>query len=120
MAETLPGTHRVASTDKGYDARDFVAELRNMEITPHIAQNDSNRRSALDERTTRQAKYQVSAKKRKRIEEVFGWMESIGLLRKLHHRGLEEVAWMFTFTAATYNLGHIRNLTRSAPQPQCV
>lgn len=56
MAETLPGTHRVAGTDKGYDARDFVAELRNMEITPHIAQNDSNRRSALDERTTRQAK----------------------------------------------------------------
>jgi IS5 family transposase len=120
MAEGLPGIHRVTlGADKGYDAHDFIAELRHMEITPHIAQNDTNRRSAVDERTTRHAGYQVSQKKRKRIEEVFGWMKSIGLLRKLRHRGLERVSWMFTFAAAAYNLVRIRNLIRSGPQPQC-
>ena len=120
MAETLRGTHRVTlGGDKGYDARDFIAELRHMEITPHIAQNDTNRRSAVDERTTRHTGYQVSQKKRKRIEEVFGWMKCIGLLRKLRHRGLERVGWMFTFAAAAYNLVRIRNLTRGGPPPQC-
>jgi transposase len=120
MAESVPGVHRVTlGADKGYDARDFTAELRHMEITPHIAQNDTNRRSAVDERTTRHAGYQLSQKKRKRVEEVFGWMKSIGLLRKVRHRGLERVGWMFTFTAAAYNLMRIRNLTRGGPQPQC-
>jgi hypothetical protein len=89
-----------------------------MGITPHIAQNDTNRRSAVDERTTRHAGYQVSQKKRKRIEEVFGWMKSIGLLRKLRHRGLERVGWMFNFVATAYNLVRMRNLIRSVPQPQ--
>ena len=120
MAESVPGTHRVTlGADKGYDARDFTDELRHMEITPHIAQNDTNRRSAVDERTTRHAGYQLSQKKRKRVEEVFGWMKSIGLLKKVRHRGLERVSWMFTFTAAAYNLMRIRNLTRGGPQPQC-
>jgi len=90
-----------------------------MEVTPHISQNDRNRRSAVDERTTRHTGYQLSQKKRKRIEEVFGWMKNIGLLRKLRHRGLEQVGWMFTFTAAAYNLVRIRNLIRSVPQRQC-
>ncbi len=120
MAETLRGTHRATlGADKGYDAHDFIAELRHMRITPHIAQNDTNRRSAVDERTTRHAGYQVSQKKRKRIEEVFGWMKSIGLLRKVRHRGLERVGWMFTFAATAYNLVRIRNLMRSAAQPKC-
>jgi transposase len=120
MAESLAGTRRVTlGGDKGYDVHDFVAELRHMEITPHVAQNDINRHSAVDERTTRHAGYQLSQKARKRIEEVFGWMKSIGLLRKLRHRGLERVGWMFTFTAAAYNLVRIRNLMRGAPQPQC-
>jgi transposase len=120
MAESLPGTHRVTlGADKGYDTGDFVNELRNMEITPHIAQNDTHRRSAVDKRTVRHSGYQVSQKKRKRVEEVFGWMKSIGLLRKLRHRGLDRVAWMFTFTAAAYNLVRIRNLMRGTPQPQC-
>jgi len=70
------------------------------------------------DRTTRHAGYEVSQKKRKRIEEVFGWMKSIGLLRKLRHRGLERVGWMFTFAAAAYNLVRIRNIIRSDPQPQ--
>jgi transposase len=121
MAETLTGTHRVTmGADKGYDAHEFIAELRHMEITPHVAQNDANRRSAVDERTTHHAGYQISQKRRKRIEEVFGWMKSIGLLRKLRHRGLERVGWMFTFTAAAYNLVRLRNLMRSSPQFQCV
>jgi IS5 family transposase len=120
MAESVPGTQRVTlGADKGYDARNFTVELRHMEITPHIAQNDTNRRSAVDERTTRHAGYQRSQKKRKRIKEVFGWTKSIGLLRKVRHRGLERVGWMFTFTAAAYNLMRIRNLTRGGPQPQC-
>ncbi len=120
MAESLPGTHRVTlGADKGYDARDFINELRHMAITPHVAQNDTNRRSTVDERTTRHVGYQLSQKKRKRIEEVFGWMKSIGLLRKLRHRGLERVGWMFTFAAAAYNLVRIRNLMRGAPQPKC-
>ncbi len=120
MAEALPGTNRVTlGTDKGYDAHDFIAELRHMQITPHVAQNDTNRRSAVDERTTRHGGYQLSQRKRKRIEEVFGWMKSVGLLRKLRHRGLERVKWTFTFTAAAYNLVRIRNLMRGAPQPQC-
>jgi IS5 family transposase len=121
MAETLRGTHRVTlGADKGYDAHDFITELRHMQITPHIAQNDTNRCSAVDERTTRHGGYQVSQKKRKRIEEVFGWMKSVGLLRKMRHRGLERVGWMFTFAAAAYNLVRIRNLIRSNPQPQYV
>jgi IS5 family transposase len=116
----LDETHRVTlGADKGYDAREFIAELRHMEITPHVAQNDTSRRSAIDERTARHTGYRLSQKKRKRIEEVFGWMKSIGLLRKLRHRGLERVGWMFTFTAAAYNLVRIRNLMRSAPRAQC-
>jgi transposase len=79
MAEGLPGTHRVTlGADKGYDAHEFTAELRRMDVTPHIAQNDTNRRSAIDERTTRHWGYQVSQKKRKRIEGTFGWMKCIG------------------------------------------
>ncbi|MGA8213293.1 MAG: IS5 family transposase [Candidatus Sulfotelmatobacter sp.] len=120
MAEALPGTNRVTlGADKGYDAHGFIAELRHMQITPHVAQNDTNRQSGVDERTTRHAGYQVSQKKRKRIEEVFGWMKNIGLLRELRHRGLERVEWMFTFTAAVYNLVRIRNLMRGTLQPQC-
>ena len=119
MAEALPGTYRVTlGADKGYDVGDLVTELRHMQITPDVAQNDTNRRSAVDERTTCHAGFQLSQKARKRIEEVFGWMKSIGLLRKLRHRGLERVGWTFTFTAAAYNLVRIRNLMHGAPQPQ--
>jgi hypothetical protein len=97
MAEALPCTHRTTlGSDKGYDAHDFVAVPRHMRITPHIAQNDTNRRSVVDERTTHHAGYEVSQKERTRIEEVVGWMKSIGLLRKLRHRGLECIGWMCT------------------------
>ncbi len=73
----------------------------------------------MDERTTHHSGYQLSQKKRKRIGEVFGWIKTIGLLRKVGHHGLERIGWMFTFTAAAYSLVPIRNLMRGAPQPQC-
>ena len=120
MAEDIPGDHRVTlGADKGYDVGDFVAELRQMNITPHVAQNDTNRRSAIDQRTTRHEGYRVSQRQRKRIEEVFGWMKTVGLMRKLRHRGQERVGWMFTFTAAAYNLVRMRNLIGGTRQPQC-
>lgn len=111
MVERLSGDHRVTlGADRGYDTRDFVGELRGMHITPHVAQNTSGRTSTIDGRTTRHAGYAVSQRKRKRIEEVFGWMKTVAGMRKLRHRGLEKVAWMFTFAAAAYNLVRMRTL----------
>jgi transposase len=89
--------------DKGFDAADFVMELREINVTPHIAQNTS-RRSAIDGRTTHHSGYTVSQRIRKRIEEGFGWMKTIGGLRKTKYRGIEKVGWAFTFAAAAYNL----------------
>jgi len=108
MAEAIPGDHPVTlGADKNYDTKDFVAEARNVGATPHVSQKQ---RSAIDGRTTRHAGYQISQRKRKRIEEIFGWMKTVGGMRKLRHRGLELVNWMFTFAAAAYNLVRIRNL----------
>jgi hypothetical protein len=82
-----------------------------MNVTPHVAQNDGRRGgSAIDARTTRHTGYEISQKKRKRIEECFGWLKDIALLRKLKHRGLFGVTWIFTFAAATYNLVRMRKL----------
>src|SRR5437773_8017192 len=103
------------SPDKGYDQREFVEELRCMGVTPHVAQNQGRRRSRLDQRTTRHPGYEISQRKRKRIEEVFGWMKTVGMLRQLRHRGLERVGWVFTLAAATYNLVRMRTL-----MPKCV
>jgi len=89
--------------DKGFDAADFVMELREINVTPHLAQNTS-RRSAIDGRTTRHPGYAVSQRIRKRIEEGFGWMKTIGGFRKTKYRGIEKVGWAFTFAAAAYNL----------------
>ena len=111
MIEAIPGDHQVTvGADKGYDTKDFVAEARNMNATPHVAQNNKGRRSAIDARTTRHAGYAISQQKRKRVEEIFGWMKTVGGMRKLRHRGLQLVGWMFTLTAAAYNLVRIRNL----------
>lgn len=88
-----------------------------MNVTPHVAQNDKRSGgSAIDARTTRHAGYAVSQRRRKRIEEVFGWMKTIGVLRKTRHRGLERVQWLFTFTAAAYNLVRMRNLLPASVQ----
>ena len=111
MMENIPGNRPVTvAADKGYDTRDFVAEARNLKATPHVAQNNKRRKSAIDARTTRHAGYLISQRKRKRVEEIFGWMKTIGGMRKLRHRGLHLVGWMFTFAAAAYNLVRIRNL----------
>jgi IS5 family transposase len=96
--------------DKNYDTRDCVQQLRQQRVTPHVAQNNTNRSSALDGRTTRHAGYAVSQRKRKRVEEIFGWMKTIGLMRKVRHRGRELVEWMFTYTAAAYNLMRMSKL----------
>ena len=112
MIEAIPGNYRVTvAADKGYDTKEFVAEMRQMHVTPHVAQNNKGRRSAIDGRTTRHAGYAVSQKKRKRVEEIFGWMKTVGGMRKLRHRGLHLVGWMFTMAAAAFNLIRIRNLS---------
>jgi transposase len=114
MLEAIPGDHAVTvGADKGYDTKDFVQEARNVNATPHVAQK---KHSAIDGRTTRHAGYAVSQQKRKRVEEIFGWMKTVGGMRKLRHRGLQLVAWMFTFTAAAYNLVRIRNLSTAVAE----
>jgi IS5 family transposase len=112
MLEQVPGDGRITvAGDKGFDTADFVAECRHMNVTPHVAQNTARPGgSAIDSRTTRHTSYAISQKKRKRIEECFGWLKDIALLRKLKHRGLFKVGWIFTFAAAAYNLVRLRNL----------
>ena len=112
MLEQLPGDQRLTvGGDKGFDTAEFVAECRHMNVTPHVAQNEKRPGgSAIDERTSRHGGYAISQKKRKRIEECFGWMKDIALLRKLKHRGLNKVGWIFSFAAAAYNLVRLRKL----------
>jgi transposase len=111
MMESVPGDQPVTvGADKAYDTKDFVAEARNMNVTPHVSQNNKGRQSAIDGRTTRHPGYIISQRKRKRVEEIFGWMKTVGGMRKLRHRGLELVGWMFTLAAAAYNMVRIRNL----------
>lgn len=116
MVENVPGKHRITlGADKGYDSTDFVERMRFLNATAHVAQN--GRGSAIDGRTTRHGGYNVSLKIRKRVEEVFGWMKTIGCLGKLHHRGQERIQGIFTLAAAAYNLIRIRNLlTQGCPQ----
>ena len=112
MAERIEGEkHVTVGADKGYDTRGFVREMRERNVTPQVSQN-TNRKggSAIDGRTTRHAGYKVSQRKRKRIEEVFGWLKTVGMLRKTRHRGIFKVGWVFTFAAAAYNLVRMRNL----------
>jgi transposase len=86
------------------DTAEFVAGCRERRCVPHVAQNNTNRRSAIDGRTTRHRGYAVSQQKRKRIEEPFGWMKTIGIMRKTRHRGRALVEWFFVLTATAYNL----------------
>lgn len=118
MAERIEGNDRVTlAGDKGYDTKDFVQEMRHLNVTPHVAQNERRPGgSAIDERTTRHAGYKISQQKRKRIEEVFGWLKTVGALRKTRHRGVFKVGWVFTFAAAAYNLVRMRNLLSPAVQ----
>jgi hypothetical protein len=112
MLEQVAGDGRITvGGDKGFDTAEFVAECRQMNVTPHVAQNTARPGgSAIDARTTRHASYTISQKKRKRIEECFGWLKDIALLRKLKHRGMLKVGWIFTLAAAVYNLVRMRSL----------
>jgi transposase len=114
MLGELPLTTRrvTVSGDKNYDTREWVAATRAMHVTPHVAQftATAHRHSAIDQRTTRHAGYRVSQRKRKLIEQAFGWMKTVGLLRRLRHRGGHLVDWIFSFTAAAYNMVRWRNL----------
>jgi IS5 family transposase len=115
MARRIPMRRRVTlGADRGYDAASFVAQLRALPVTPHVAQNQTRRRSAIDGRTTRHAGYAWSQRVRKRVEEVFGWMKTIGLMRKTRHRGAARVGWSFVFAAAAYNLVRMRTLLAAA------
>jgi Transposase DDE domain len=96
--------------DKNYDTNDFVMELRERAVTPHVAQNDTNRRSAIDRRTTRHPGYAVSMRIRKRIEEAFGWAKTVAGLRKMRHRGLPKIDWQFTLAMTAYNLVRLPKL----------
>jgi transposase len=115
MAATRPGNHRITlGADKAYDTAEFVANLRQCNVTPHVAQSTSNRRSAIDGRTTRHPGYAISSRCRKRIEEIFGWTKATAGLRKTRHRGLTRVGWIFTLTAAAYNLVRLPKLLGAA------
>ena len=109
MAEALPAGHKTLGADKDYDTHDFVMEVCEFGITPHVAQNayateTARRRSAIDGRTTRHEGYALSQKKRKHIEEIFGWLKTIGGLRQTRFRGLDRMRMAFTFALAAYNL----------------
>jgi transposase len=96
--------------DKGYDTQDFVNELRTLKVTPHVAQNTGNRRSAIDGRTTRHGGYAASQRIRKRIEEAFGWIKTVAGQEKTKFRGAARVGFAFTFAAAAYNLVRLPKL----------
>ena len=113
MVADLPDTRRgTVAGDKNYDTKGFVQLLREMGVTPHVAQypETAHRGSAIDARTTRHPGDAISQQKRKLVEQCFGWMKTVGLLRKLRHRGGARVNWTFIFTAAAFNLVRMRTL----------
>jgi transposase len=112
MVERIPGWRRVTlGADKGYDHKELIQALREHHVTPHFARKQT---SVIDQRTIRHPGYAISQRKRKRVEEIFGWLKTVGGLRKTRHRGLVRVDWMFSFALAAYNLIRMRNLL-SAP-----
>ena len=109
MIEDVPGTKQITlGADRGYDVASFVKGLRQLRTTPHVAQKTKG--TAIDRRTTRHAGYRTSLKIRKRVEEIFGWMKTTGVLRKTRHRGLERVECDFTLAVTAYNLVRMRTL----------
>jgi transposase len=110
--EWATSRRRTVGADKAFDTTEFVDALRDLNVTPHVAQKTLG--SAIDERTTRHLGYEISQRVRKRVEEIFGWLKTVGLMRKLRHRGTDRVDWMFIFTCAVYNLIRIRNLATAA------
>jgi len=115
MLGDIAGDKRVTvGTDKAYDTRDFVKQTRAMNVTPHVTQNTKGRSSAIDGRTTRHDGYRTSLRCRARIEEIFGWLKTVGGQRKTRHRGEPLVGWMFELSLAAYNLVRMRKLVPDA------
>jgi transposase len=114
-----PRRSRTLGADKGYDTNDFVDGVRALGFTPHVSPNVHGRRfrSTIDGRTLRHAGFAISQRKRKLVEEGFGWGKVVGVLRKLHHRGRDLVSWIFTFTSAAYNLVRLRRLLEPIASP---
>ncbi len=112
IAKIAPRKRRITvAADKNYDTNGFVKAMRELKVTPHVTQNHGKSGgSALDGRTTRHGGYAVSQKFRKRIEEVFGWLKTVGLFRKTRYRGVRKIDWHFTLAVAAYNLVRMRNL----------
>jgi len=109
MAADIPGRRPVTlGADKGYDAAEFVGGLGNLQATLHVAQKIKG--SAIDGRVSRHPGYALSLKVRKRVEQIFGWMKTVGWLRKAKCTGEEKIDWLFTFSVAVYNLVRMRNL----------
>lgn len=119
MLERRGGGRATLGAGRGYDTRDFVAGLRARGVTPHVAQNQSHRRSAVDGRTTRHPGYARSQRRRKRVEEVFGWMKTVGGGRKLRYVGLARNRLWLEFTAAAYNLVRMARLELTPASAQC-
>jgi len=105
---------RTLAGDKGYDTKDCVADLRQRKVAPHVTQNTSGRRSAIDGRTTRHAGYAISQRIRKRVEEIFGWMKTVGGFRRTRYRGLERTQLAGYLVATAYNLVRMVRLVSSA------
>ena len=115
MVEAVPGRHRITvGGDKHFDTRGFVARLRGLGATPHVARHTTNRRSAIDGRTTRPPGDDLSRRARERIEAAFGWIEEVAPLRRARHRGGERVGWAFTLAAAAYDLIRLPELLGAA------
>ena len=110
LSDMADDTRKTVGTDKAYDTQNFVEQTRAMNVTPHVTQNTKGRRSAIDGRTTRHEGYRVSLQSRPRIEEIFGWLKTIGGQRKTRYRGEQLVGWMFDLSLAAYNLVRMRNL----------
>lgn len=113
LAKARIGSRATLGADKAYDVRDFVETLRLIRVTPHLA--SKVRCGALDGRTIRHPGYAVSQRKRKLVEQIFGWMKTVGVMRKTRHRGTSRVGWTFVFTLAVYNLIRLRNLQAAPP-----
>jgi transposase len=113
IEKIAPRKRRVSvAADKNYDTIGFTKAMRELNVTPHVTQNTTKkgRRSSIDGRTTRHNSYAISQKFRKRIEEVFGWLKTVGLFRKTRYRGVEKIDWHFTLAVTAYNLVRMRNL----------
>lgn len=109
LAEGVPRGSTLGC-DKAYDTAEFVADVRALGVTPHVCQNTTNRRSAVDGRTTRHVGYAMSQAARRRGERVNGWTKTIALMRQVRHRGEERVDWVFVFALAVYDLVRLRTL----------